>query len=127
MDNVIGARIKEKRVQAGYTQEELGKLFHVKKQTISKWENGINTPDVETLKELASILDCTLDYLIGNVDNPDSNLYIKDNVKLEISKEYPYELTPKQVETLIKLLKEYRLDIDSIVKDIKDGKISEEL
>lgn len=127
MDNVIGSRIKKKRIEAGYTQEHLGNLFHVKKQTISKWENGINTPDVDTLKKLASILNCTLDYLTGNVDNPDTNLYIQEDVKIEISKDYPYELTPQEVKKLVDLLKTYRLDVDSIIKDIKEGKLSEEL
>lgn len=127
MDNIIGNRIKEKRISIGKTQEELGQLVHVKKQTISKWENGINVPDADTLKILSDILDCTVDYLVGKTDNSNSKVYSQADVKIELSKSYPYDLSPEQVSLLIELLKNYRFDIDSLIKDIKEGKVSREL
>lgn len=126
MVNIIGERIKILRLSKGKTQDDLGGLMHVKKQTISKWENGINIPDAETLRILSDVLDCTSDYLLGKTDNPDSKIYTYEDIEVEVSKEYPYELTPEQVETLVKTLKEYRFDIDSLIKDIKDGKKNNE-
>ena len=38
--------IKELREEKGLTQKELANLCHVSFQTISKWENGINYPDI---------------------------------------------------------------------------------
>lgn len=38
--------IKELREEKELTQKELADLCHVSFQTISKWENGINYPDI---------------------------------------------------------------------------------
>ena len=68
--NTIGERIKGLRISKKLTQQELGDLLHIRKQTVYKWEKGINTPDGETLLRLANAFDCTTDYLVGKTDNP---------------------------------------------------------
>lgn len=40
MDNVMGNRIKQLRLQANLTQEELGKVIGVNKAAIQKYESG---------------------------------------------------------------------------------------
>lgn len=40
MDNVMGNRIKQLRLQANLTQEELGKIIGVNKAAIQKYESG---------------------------------------------------------------------------------------
>lgn len=119
-NNVIGLRIRELRLKSGQTQEDLGKLLHVKKQTISKYENGINIPDSEVLKKLSEIFNCSTDYLLGK-----DNIITNEEIKIETK--YPYDLTPAQVEKLVSLLKDYRFDIDSLIKEIKEGNIENEL
>lgn len=127
MDNVIGLRIKELRLKKGQTQEDLGNLLHVKKQTISKYENGINIPDADMLRQLSNILECSSDYLIGKTDNPDSKIYQTKEVKIEIEKNYPYDLSPEQVEKLVNRLKEYRFDVEGLIQEIKKGNEPNEL
>ncbi|UKI51960.1 MAG: helix-turn-helix domain-containing protein [Clostridium sp.] len=51
--------------QAGLTQEELAARFGSRKTLISNYEIGRNTPDIETLWELADIFDITIDELVG--------------------------------------------------------------
>lgn len=53
------------RKQAGLTQEELAARFGSRKTLISNYEIGRNTPDIETLWELADIFDITIDELVG--------------------------------------------------------------
>ena len=38
----VGRRIQQLRAHRGMTQEDLGKLFHVTRQTVSNWENGVS-------------------------------------------------------------------------------------
>lgn len=57
-------RLKAKRIEEGLTQDELAEKLNVTRQTISKYELGINVPDVFTLKEMAKILNTTVSYLL---------------------------------------------------------------
>jgi transcriptional regulator with XRE-family HTH domain len=65
-------RLKELRTQHKLTQEELGKKVNVSKVSISGYENGNRTPDMETLQKLADVLDIKVDYLLGR--DPESNV-----------------------------------------------------
>lgn len=47
------------------SQEELGERVGVSRQTISKWETGQTTPDLNKLIELSRLFGCTLDELAG--------------------------------------------------------------
>ena len=66
MKNIkIAENIRFSRKQAGLTQEELAARFGSQKTLISNYEIGRNTPDIETLWELADIFDITIDELVG--------------------------------------------------------------
>lgn len=61
----LGARIKSFRNEKRITQKELADHLHVSFQTISKWENDENEPDVSSLIELSKVFGCSLDALLG--------------------------------------------------------------
>ena len=66
MKNIkIAENIRFFRKQAGLTQEELAARFGSRKTLISNYEIGRNTPDIETLWELADIFDITIGELVG--------------------------------------------------------------
>jgi transcriptional regulator with XRE-family HTH domain len=60
MDN----RIKERRKALELTQPELGKMIGVTKATVSLWEHGVNTPNGANLQTLASILQCSPEWIL---------------------------------------------------------------
>ena len=62
---ILSANLVRFRKQAGLTQEELAARFGSRKTLISNYEIGRNTPDIETLWELADIFDITIDELVG--------------------------------------------------------------
>lgn len=43
----IGKKLKEKRLAANLTQQELTEILHVSRQTISSWEVGRTYPDLD--------------------------------------------------------------------------------
>lgn len=55
MEN-IGSLIKKYRHQNGMSQEELGKALFTSKQTVSKWENALALPDIDTIRKISEIL-----------------------------------------------------------------------
>ena len=66
MKRTIGDRIKEKRVAAGITQEELGIKTGVSKVTIHKYEANIitNIPS-DKIESISKTLNTTPTYLMG--------------------------------------------------------------
>ncbi|EOH61364.1 helix-turn-helix domain-containing protein [Enterococcus mundtii] len=62
----FGKILKEKRHQAGITQEELAKRLNVNRSAISNWEIGRNYPDIHTLVEISTSLGVSLDELLEN-------------------------------------------------------------
>lgn len=66
--NIFSQRLKELRLKKGLTQTELGEKVGVKQNTFTNWENGKREPNFETLLKLASILNTTTSYLLGESD-----------------------------------------------------------
>ena len=54
---LVGLRLKEIRKLRKYTQEQLAELVDLDVTTIGKAEQGISTPSMSNLEELAKILD----------------------------------------------------------------------
>ncbi len=57
-------RLYELRKQKGLSQEELANKLLVTRQTISKWELGDSTPDMEKLISLSDLFGISLDRLM---------------------------------------------------------------
>lgn len=53
----IGAFLKILRKEKGLTQEQLAEILHVSGRTISRWETGINMPDLSILIQIAEFYD----------------------------------------------------------------------
>lgn len=56
-----GDRLKKLRQEKKLTQEQLGKIIHVSKVSISGYESGDRTPDTENLSRLANYFEVTTD------------------------------------------------------------------
>lgn len=61
----LGERLKTARKEAGLKQEDVGRILGLGKSTISEWETGKRSPDIELITELASILNTSVEYLLG--------------------------------------------------------------
>lgn len=58
------------RKQHGLTQEQLGEIAGVSRQTVSKWELGDTTPELEKLHLLCDHFHISMDELTGRTPNP---------------------------------------------------------
>jgi len=61
-------RLKELREKRRLNQEGLAIQLNVSQSTISAYEIGERTPDLETLIAIAKFFDVSLDYLVGISD-----------------------------------------------------------
>ena len=64
----IGRKIKQLRLDAGMTQEQLGEKLGVSAQAVSKWEANLTTPDIQLLPELSVTFGVTIDELFSMTD-----------------------------------------------------------
>lgn len=63
--NTIGEIISILRKKQNMTQEALANLIGVSAQSVSKWENNTNMPDISLLPLLADLFGCRIDDLFG--------------------------------------------------------------
>ena len=62
----IGERIKQRRLELGYTVDALAKLLNKNRATIYRYENGdIENMPIDVLEPLAKALNTTPAYLMG--------------------------------------------------------------
>ena len=83
----IGKRLKDARIESGYTQEQVAEQLDVSRQTISSWENGRTFPDIVSVVSLSDIYDVSLDALIKGDEKmlehlEESTNLVKSNKKL---------------------------------------------
>ena len=94
-------RIKEFRQQAGLKQKDLADMLSVKQGTVSGWETGYREPDLESLKRMADIFNCSIDELLGQKEKP----VVKDdrlNRKLELLNDENLQRMEDYVDLLLK-------------------------
>lgn len=60
----FASRLREARLTAGLTQEELGFALEVTKSSVSAWETGRETPSFRVLEQLSLQLNVSLDHLV---------------------------------------------------------------
>lgn len=65
-------RLRMLRTERKLSTTEFGAVFGRSDGAVRMWETGRSKPDVDTLIELATFFDCSVDYLLGVTDFPDS-------------------------------------------------------
>ena len=128
----IRKTIKELRQKRGITQEELSDTLRVSVQTVSRWENGVNAPDLSMLSELSVYFNVTADYLLGLERNKTMAKLIKTTETFEMAsrreaeemvlrfqgEKFPvlkdYKITPDGDKVILEVTKEFGAELDSM-------------
>lgn len=72
----MGTRLKELRMNAGYTGEEVGRMLQVSKSAISMWEKDLRSPSADLIERFADIYGVSTDYIImGRESNSPKGYY----------------------------------------------------
>ena len=64
-NNLFSVRLKELRLQHGFSQEELAEKIGIKQNSYSDWEHGKSKPNYEKLEKIADFFGVSLDWLFG--------------------------------------------------------------
>src|SRR5712692_4519185 len=66
----LGDRIKNARTEKGWKQKHLAAEVEVEPITVSRWERGATTPDLDVLRLVAEATDKPLAYFVGSGEEP---------------------------------------------------------
>ena len=122
--NTIGNRITILRTRKGMTQKKLAQLSNITEASLSRYENGLREPKINTLIKLSDVLDSTVDYLIGKTDIENgvivNKLTIPENLR-DIKTEYlliareleKYNITANDMNSLIRIITNYSSEVES--------------
>ena len=58
-------RVKELRIECGWTQKEVAEKLKTTTSAVCDWEKGRTQPDLEMLVALATLFNVSVDYLLG--------------------------------------------------------------
>lgn len=107
--NKIGARIREKRIAAGYTQLQFAEKLDISVNYLSAIERGVKTPKFETFVTIANALNASADELLMDVVHHARELKISNlSEQLNTLTEWEFALVSNVLETLIRELKQNR-------------------
>jgi len=67
----LGQRICQYRTRRGMSQLELAERLEVSRQSISKWETDVSTPELEKLVKMCEVFEVTLDELVRGIQPPE--------------------------------------------------------
>jgi len=69
-----GEKIALLRKQKSMTQEELAEILNVSRQSVSRWEMDVAFPETDKLIRLSKLFECSIDFLLNNDVQEDSNV-----------------------------------------------------
>lgn len=71
-------RLKTLRKQAGFTQVDVASKLGLSQQAYASWERGAKKPTQDNLVKIAKVLNVSIDYLVGNLEEKSDEL---DNIE----------------------------------------------
>lgn len=100
--NKIGRKISQLRKEHNLTQAALAEKLFVSSQAVSSWERGLTAPDIDKLKDLTTIFDCTIEDIIGEDGKTAESAVKGETPRLEDLSRIAQIIEPQKLETLVK-------------------------
>lgn len=72
----IGTKIKNARIEARLTQEQVADALGVSRQTMSNWENGKTYPDIVSVVKMSDLYEISLDHLLKEKEEKPVSDYV---------------------------------------------------
>lgn len=70
MSSEFNARVRNLRTSLGLSQEYMADQLKISRPTYSRYESGTREPNMANIAEIAIILSCSTDFLLGLTDDP---------------------------------------------------------
>ena len=89
IDDHVGARIRERRIMLGLTQQQLAEMIGVTYQQAHKYERGINRVSAGRLYEIAQVLSVPVGYFFDGLEGQSSRAVSpRERMCLELARNF---------------------------------------
>jgi transcriptional regulator with XRE-family HTH domain len=104
IDRYVGARIRERRIMLGLTQQQLADLIGVTYQQAHKYERGINRVSAGRLFEVAQVLSVSVNYFFDGLDKESGrSISPRERMCLELARNFAQIPNERHQEALSQL------------------------
>jgi transcriptional regulator with XRE-family HTH domain len=104
VDQYVGARIRERRIMLGLTQQQLADLIGVTYQQAHKYERGINRVSAGRLFEVGQVLSVPVGYFFDGLDQEnDRAISPRERMCLELARNFAQIPNERHQEALSQL------------------------
>lgn len=104
VDRYVGARIRERRIMLGLTQQQLADLIGVTYQQAHKYERGINRVSAGRLFEVAQVLSVPVNYFFDGLDQEsERSISPRERMCLELARNFAQIPNERHQEALSQL------------------------
>jgi transcriptional regulator with XRE-family HTH domain len=104
IDRHVGARVRERRIMLGFTQQQLADLIGVTYQQAHKYERGINRVSAGRLFEIAHVLNVPVNYFFeGLMEDEGRQVSSRERMCLELARNFAHIPNERHQEALSQL------------------------
>src|SRR4051812_445920 len=104
IDDHVGARIRERRIMLGLTQQQLAEMIGVTYQQAHKYERGINRISAGRLYEISQVLSVPIGYFFDGLEGQDSRAVSpRERMCLELARNFAQIPNERHQEALSQL------------------------
>jgi transcriptional regulator with XRE-family HTH domain len=112
IDRYVGARIRERRIMLGLTQQQLADLIGVTYQQAHKYERGINRVSAGRLFEVAQVLSVSVNYFFDGLDQESGrSISPRERMCLELARNFAQIPNERHQEALSQLARVLATDV----------------
>ena len=104
IDDHVGARIRERRIMLGLTQQQLAEMIGVTYQQAHKYERGINRISAGRLFEIAHVLSVPVNYFFEGLSQEEGRqISSRERMCLELARNFAQIPNERHQEALSQL------------------------
>ena len=111
IDRHVGARVRERRIMLGLTQQQLADLIGVTYQQAHKYERGINRVSAGRLFEISQVLSVPVSYFFDGLQGEDKQpISPRERMCLELARNFAQIPNERHQEALSQLARALATD-----------------
>ncbi|MFB6469603.1 helix-turn-helix domain-containing protein [Cytobacillus sp. Hz8] len=106
---MYGDRLKELRLEHGYTMEEVGRKIGIKKSSYASYESKYRHPPLEKLISFSKLYGVSVDYILGLSNDRTMDACLHNRLK-EVCKKRGYQWEGQDIPDEVRGLLEFLLE-----------------